>query len=65
MTTLMPETTIYTGEVEETYPGIFNLEAMPTQPEEKKPGQLPENMIKQFFEEVSSLSSLILGSEIR
>ena len=43
----------YPGNVEETYPDTFNIKAMPTQTLEKKPGQLPDHMIKQFFEEVS------------
>ena len=40
------------GDVDETFPDVFNINAMPPQPSEKKPGQLPENMIRQFFEEV-------------
>lgn len=39
------------GQQEETFPEVFNLQAMPPQPPEKKPGQLPENLIRQFFEE--------------
>lgn len=39
----------YTGE---TYPDLFNINAMPEQPKEKKPGQLPDEMIRQFFNEV-------------
>jgi len=39
------------GHQEETFPDVFNINAMPPQPKEKKPGQLPENMIRQFFEE--------------
>ncbi|KAJ8308228.1 hypothetical protein KUTeg_013102 [Tegillarca granosa] len=38
----------YTGE---TYPDVFNINGMPKQPKEKKPGQLPEEMIRQFFKE--------------
>lgn len=38
------------GEQEVTYPDVFNINAMPPQPTEKKPGQLPEAMIRQFFE---------------
>ncbi|KAK7484969.1 hypothetical protein BaRGS_00023747 [Batillaria attramentaria] len=41
----------FPGDVEETHPEIFNLSAMPPQSEEKKPGQLPDHMIKQFFEQ--------------
>lgn len=53
MATNKAKTKAYPGEVEETYPDIFNIQAMPTQPLEKKPGQLPDHMIKQFFEEVA------------
>ncbi|KAL8590937.1 hypothetical protein ACOMHN_036764 [Nucella lapillus] len=38
------------GEREDTYPEVFNLKAMPPPQAEKKPGQLPESMIRQFFE---------------
>ncbi|KAK3087156.1 hypothetical protein FSP39_002452 [Pinctada imbricata] len=41
----------YAGLVDESYPDVFNIKAMPTQPPEKKPGQLPEHMIRKFFEE--------------
>jgi hypothetical protein len=40
------------GMQDETFPDVFNINAMPPQPTEKKPGQLPEKMIRQFFEEV-------------
>lgn len=42
----------YPGMTSECYPECFNIEAMPPQPKEKKPGQLPEHLVKQFFEEV-------------
>ena len=58
MATDKAKTNAYPGEVEETYPDIFNIQAMPTQPLEKKPGQLPDHMIKQFFEEVALSLSL-------
>ena len=62
MATEEAKKTAYPGEVEETYPDIFNIQAMPTQPLEKKPGQLPDHMIKQFFEEVAlSLSFFSLS----
>ena len=40
------------GDIDETFPDVFNINAMPPQPSEQKPGQLPEEMIRQFFEEV-------------
>ncbi|XP_069114957.1 phytanoyl-CoA dioxygenase domain-containing protein 1 homolog [Argopecten irradians] len=41
----------FPGDTDEAHPEKFNLEAMPPQPKERKPGQLPEDMIKQFFTE--------------
>ncbi|XP_046567729.1 probable alpha-ketoglutarate-dependent hypophosphite dioxygenase isoform X2 [Haliotis rubra] len=38
----------YPGQVDTPFPEVFNT--MPKQPEQKKPGQLSEKMIKQFFE---------------
>lgn len=49
----MADTKRQLGQQEKVYPEVFDLRAMPKQPEEKKPGQLPDSMIKQFFEEVS------------
>ncbi|XP_050404532.1 uncharacterized protein LOC126820550 [Patella vulgata] len=37
----------FPGEVDEAYPEIFTTK--PPQPSEKKPGQLPQHMIDQFF----------------
>lgn len=41
----------YTGEA---YPEMCDIRAMPPQPKESelKPGQLPEKLIRQYFEEV-------------
>lgn len=41
----------YTGEA---YPELCDIRAMPPQPKESelKPGQLPEKLIRQYFEEV-------------
>ncbi|XP_076090854.1 putative alpha-ketoglutarate-dependent hypophosphite dioxygenase [Mytilus galloprovincialis] len=41
---------MYPGYTDEAHPECFNTEAMPQQPSVKKPGQLPESMIKQYFE---------------
>lgn len=38
----------YTGE---EHPEVVDIRAMPPQPKELKPGQVPENLIKQYFEE--------------
>lgn len=48
----------YPGHSDEAFPGVFNLAAMSPQPK-KKPGQLPEEDIRRFFEEVSNASDLI------
>ncbi|OWF47739.1 uncharacterized protein LOC110454003 [Mizuhopecten yessoensis] len=39
------------GLVQEAHPELFDLRALPVPPEEAKPGQLPQHMIRQFFEE--------------
>jgi hypothetical protein len=38
--------------LDKAFPGVFNVKAMPHQPKETKPGQLPEEQIRKFFEEV-------------
>ena len=43
---------IYPGSTNEAHPELFNCKAMPVQSTTKKPGQLPESMIRQFFEKV-------------
>lgn len=48
----MDSTKEYPGMTNESHPECFNIEAMPAQPKEKKRGQLPDHLIKQFFEEV-------------
>ena len=49
---MMSATKRWPGDVDQTFPDVFNIKAMPPQPSEKKPGQLPDAMIRQFFEEV-------------
>ena len=48
------DTFVYPGITDEAHPELFNKEAMPKQPTVKKPGQLPETAIRQFFEQVGS-----------
>lgn len=50
MTTAESSTDVLPGLTNERHPDIFNLKARP-KVTEKKPGQLPEHMIKQFFED--------------
>ncbi|KAK7488659.1 hypothetical protein BaRGS_00020112 [Batillaria attramentaria] len=45
------EKKLWPGDIQEPHPEVFDIRAMPPQPKEKKAGQLPENMIRQFFEE--------------
>ncbi|KAL4238638.1 hypothetical protein ACF0H5_003345 [Mactra antiquata] len=45
------EIEVVPGATDEANPEIFNIQAMPPQPKEPKPGQLPEDMIKKFFED--------------
>ena len=42
----------YSGQSDEAHPEIYTLAAMPEPLPEKKPGQLPDDMIRQFFEKV-------------
>nr|KAG5698092.1 hypothetical protein BaRGS_031782 [Batillaria attramentaria] len=46
----MSGTKVYPGHSDVAHPEIYTLVGMPEQPKVKKPGQLPENMVRQFFE---------------
>ena len=52
----------YTGEV---YPELCDIRAMPPQPKESelKPGQLPEKLIRQYFEEVPCIYMYIISGK--
>jgi hypothetical protein len=41
------------GYTKEAHPEVCDIRAMPPQPKVLKPGQLPEEQIRQYFEEVS------------
>ena len=43
------------GNTNEAHPEFFNIEAMRPQCQEKKSGQLPDSLIRQFFEQVIQL----------
>lgn len=45
-----PEQKVWPGESGEAYPDVFTK--IPPQPTEKKPGQLSEDQIIQFFDKV-------------
>lgn len=55
----------YPGHSDEAFPGVFNLSAMPPQPKEKKPGQLPEEDIRRFFEEVRNAIDVIIMRPVK
>ncbi|XP_060568349.1 uncharacterized protein LOC132726952 [Ruditapes philippinarum] len=40
----------FPGYTEDAFPELFDSRAMPTQPKELKPGQLPEDQIREYFE---------------
>lgn len=42
----------YPGYTDDAHPELFDLRAMLPQPRELKPGQLPEEKIRQYFEDV-------------
>jgi len=47
----MSEAKVYPGQGKPGHPELFNLSAMPEQPSQLKPGQLPVEKIKLFFEQ--------------
>ena len=49
----MPVVEVERGETEEAHPELFDVRAMLPQPKDKKPGQISDNLIRKFFEEVS------------
>ncbi|XP_060071960.1 uncharacterized protein LOC132551830 [Ylistrum balloti] len=51
MADVSQQQTIPHGFTGAAYPDVFNLNAMPTQSNELKPGQLSESKIRQFFED--------------
>jgi len=45
---------VVSGQTDEAHPEVFDRRAMPQQPKEKKPGQLPVELIEKFFDDVST-----------
>ncbi|KAH3859334.1 uncharacterized protein LOC127871842 isoform X2 [Dreissena polymorpha] len=45
------EQEVIPGSSKDAHPEKFDIRAMPEQPKQKKPGQLPEEMIRQFFDD--------------
>ena len=50
----MQGTHVESGISNKAYPEIFDTRAMLPQPRKKKPGQLPDELIRKYFEDVSS-----------
>ena len=44
---------VQNGKTQESFSEFFDTRAMPKPKQEKKPGQLPDETIRQFFEDVS------------
>lgn len=53
----MPGIEVESGSTDEAHPEIFDTRAMLPQPKEKKPGQISEELIRKYFEDVSTQSS--------
>ena len=47
------------GVTSEEHPELFDIRAMLTQPEVKKPGQQPDHVIREYFEKVSLIRVFI------
>ena len=43
---------LFPGQTTDSYPELFDIRAMLPQPDVLKPGQQPENVIKEYFEKV-------------
>ena len=49
------------GFTDEAHPEVFNVKAMLPQSSEKKSGQLSDDQIRQYFEQVCSVFLLVLN----
>ncbi|XP_076463481.1 phytanoyl-CoA dioxygenase domain-containing protein 1-like [Babylonia areolata] len=52
MATMATSSQRWPGQRDESFPEVFNIQAMPPQPAQgdRKPGQLPEDMVRHFFD---------------
>ena len=50
----MSRIAVDSGLTDEAHPELFDARAMLPQPKEKKPGQISDDLIRQYFEEVSA-----------
>ena len=49
----MSKIIVDSGVTDEAHPELFDTRAMLPQPKDKKPGQISDDLIRQYFEEVS------------
>ena len=49
--------TIYPGSTDEAFPELFDIRAKPPNPKVKKNGQLSDDQIRKFFEEVKYIGT--------
>jgi len=55
----MPAIEVEKGITDECHPEIFDVRAMPAPTKEKKPGQLADHLIRDYFEKVSGSFALL------
>ena len=53
---------VESGVSDKAYPEVFDIRAMLPQSKQKKPGQLPDDMIRKYFEDVSNAINRCLMS---
>ena len=49
----MPVIEVESGATDEAYPELFDTRTMLPQPKDKKPGQISDDLIRKYFEDVS------------
>ena len=49
----MPGIVVENGATDEAHPELFDTRAMLSQPRDKKPGQISDELIRKYFEDVS------------
>ena len=54
----MPVVEVENGATDEAHPEIFDTRAMLPQPKDKKPGQISDDLIRKYFEDVSSVRKI-------
>ena len=54
----MPVVEVENGATDEAHPEIFDTRAMLPQRKDKKPGQISDDLIRKYFEDVSSVRKI-------